>query len=56
VLMLAVMIIFNFVHPSEVTEMYQQRTIQHKEAQPQDARCVEMQPRNGREVPGGPWS
>jgi hypothetical protein len=56
VLMLAVMIIFNFVHPSEVTEMYQQRMIQHREAQPQDARCVEMQPRNGREVPGGPWS
>jgi hypothetical protein len=56
VLMLAGVIVFNFVYPSEVTEMYQQRMIVHKEAQPKDARCVEMQPRSGREVPGGPWS
>jgi hypothetical protein len=57
VLMLAVMIIFNFVHPSEVTDLYQQRVLGHKEARSEDASGVEMQqPKNGREVPGGPWS
>lgn len=56
VLMLAAMIVFSFAHLSEVTEMYQQRMMVHKKAHPKDARGVEMQPRNGREVPGGPWS
>ncbi|KAG9197703.1 hypothetical protein G6514_001130 [Epicoccum nigrum] len=56
VLMLAVMIIFNFVHPSEVTEMYRQRVMTHKEAHRRDTEGAQMQPRNGGEVPGGPWS
>jgi hypothetical protein len=56
VLMLAVMVVFNFVHPSEATEIYQQRMMVHRKAQPEDAQGVKMQLRNGREVPGGPWS
>lgn len=50
-LMLVVLIIFNFVHPSEITEMYQLRVTPTK-----NEGYVEMQPRDGREVPEGPWS
>ncbi|CAI6332897.1 unnamed protein product [Periconia digitata] len=57
ILMLAVMIIFNVVHPGQVTDLYQQRVAGHKEARSEDASGVAMQqPRNGREVPSGPWS
>lgn len=56
VLMFAVMVVFNFVHPSEVTELYQQRVMEYKETQSRGASDVEMLARNGREVPGGPWS
>lgn len=50
-LMLVVLIIFNFVYPSEITEMYQLRVTPTK-----NEGYVEMQPRDGREVPEGPWS
>ena len=56
VLMFAVMLVFNIVHPSEITELYQQRVQRNKETRARDASDVEMQPRSGREVLGGPWS
>ena len=48
VLMLAVMIGFNVVHPSEVTQLHQQRLIQR-------ASEVEMKPNDGRKVRIEPW-
>jgi hypothetical protein len=49
VLMLAVMLIFNWVHPSQVTEAYKERiTTKKSESE------VEMQPPQG-QVRGGPW-
>lgn len=56
VLMLAVMLVFNWAHPSEVTELYEKRIKGYNDAYTRDASDVEMRPREGREVPGGPWS
>ncbi|KAJ4354222.1 uncharacterized protein N0V89_005956 [Didymosphaeria variabile] len=56
VLMLSVMLIFNWFHPSEITELYHERIAGEKASHSRDASDVEMQPKSGREVPGGPWS
>lgn len=58
VLMLAVMLIFNYSHPSEITELYHERIASEKSSHSRDVSDVEMQPqpKNGREVHGGPWS
>lgn len=48
VLMLAVMLIFNWIHPSQVTELYQQRLSEYTESE------VEMHPQRGQE--GGAWA
>lgn len=54
VLMFAVMVVFNFVHPSEVTELYQQRVAGYKETHSRGASDVEMMPKGETKVVGGP--
>lgn len=56
VLMLLVMLVFNYIHPSEVTELYHERITGEKAAHSRDTSDIELQPKNGREVQGGPWS
>jgi len=56
VLMLFVMLVFNYIHPSEVTELYHERITGEKSAHSRDVSDIELQPKNGREVQGGPWS
>jgi hypothetical protein len=56
VLMLCVMLIFNYFHPSNITELYHERIVGNKAPHLRDAGDVEMQPKHGREVEGGPWS
>lgn len=55
VLMLGVMLIFNYIHPSEVTELYHGRIADEKATHSRDRSDVELQPKDGREVQGGPW-
>jgi hypothetical protein len=56
VLMLCVMLIFNYFHPSEITILYHKRIAGDKAPHSRGASDVEMQPKQGREVEGGPWS
>ncbi|KAF1974927.1 RTA1-domain-containing protein [Bimuria novae-zelandiae CBS 107.79] len=56
VLMLGVLLVFNYIHPSEVTQLYHQRITAEKGTHSRDASDIEMvRPKEGREVPGGPW-
>ncbi|KAF9729152.1 hypothetical protein PMIN06_000059 [Paraphaeosphaeria minitans] len=57
-LMLFVMLIFNYFHPSEITELYHERIAGAKGPHSRDVSDIEMelQPKNGREAAGGPWS
>ncbi|KAJ4289044.1 hypothetical protein N0V90_011386 [Kalmusia sp. IMI 367209] len=58
VLMLGVMLVFNYIHPSEITELYHQRIQGEKDPQSHSRTesDIELQAKNGREVRGGPWS
>lgn len=54
-LMLFVMLIFNKVHPSEITELYHERIHSWHRREVGDVE-MHLQPKDGRTVPGGPWS
>jgi hypothetical protein len=56
VLMLAVMLVFNWVHPSEVTEAYRQRVEVEKSARGSEVEMQTEQNTEQKQVRGGPWS